>query len=125
MGTFFFSILVGASIASFGGAFLELLSAWRERSIARQRAMSDRDVSLYSPGLLDSLLHRDEYLVLADFDSFVACQDRAAEAYLDREEWTRKSILNVARCGFFSSDRTMRQYAEEIWGVRPVEVKPG
>jgi hypothetical protein len=59
MGTFLFSILVGASIASFGGALLELLSAWRERSIARRRAMSDRDASLYSPGWLDSLLHRD------------------------------------------------------------------
>jgi len=59
MGTFFFSILVGASIASFGGALLELLSAWRERSVARRRAMSDRDVAHFTPGLLDSLLHRD------------------------------------------------------------------
>ncbi|MDJ0866830.1 MAG: glycogen/starch/alpha-glucan phosphorylase [Myxococcota bacterium] len=84
-------------------------------------AFSDGDAGRFKP-LVESLLGGDEYLVLADFDAYVECSERAAHAYLDREAWTRMSILNTARCGFFSSDRPMRQYCEEIWGVEPVRV---
>jgi starch phosphorylase len=52
----------------------------------------------------------------------VRCQEEVAKAYLDQERWTRMAILNVARTGRFSSDRTIRQYADEIWGVKPVKV---
>ncbi len=62
----------------------------------------------------------DPYLLLADYAAYVECQDRVAETYRDRGSWTRKSIRNVAHMGKFSTDRTIREYAEEIWGVRPV-----
>lgn len=83
---------------------------------------SNGDRKLFEP-IVDSLLHRDEYLLLADFASYVDCCERAADAYRDQDAWTRMSILNTARCGFFSSDRTMREYCEEIWHVKPVKVK--
>jgi len=77
----------------------------------------DRDV--FRP-LVDSLLTRDEYLLLADYQAYVNCQQRVSEAYRDQAEWTRKSILNAARVGRFSSDRSIRDYCREIWGVSPV-----
>jgi len=83
---------------------------------------SEGNTELFRP-LVASLLEQDEYLLLVDYPSYVDCCERAAEAYLDQEHWTRMSILNVARSGFFSSDRTMRQYCKAIWGVNPVEVE--
>jgi starch phosphorylase len=80
---------------------------------------SNGDRELFRP-LLDSLLDRDEYMLFADYASYIACQERVSAAYLDREDWTRKSILNVARVGRFSSDRSIRQYCSRIWGVRPL-----
>jgi starch phosphorylase len=79
------------------------------------------------PGLFrpiaDSLLAGgDRYFLLADYAAYVACQDQVAETYRDRATWTRMSITNVAGMGRFSSDRTVRQYAEEIWGVSPVRL---
>ena len=82
---------------------------------------SPNDPDLYKP-LVDSLLHRDEFLVLADYQAYVDCQQHVSQAYLDRQHWTRMSILNVARTGMFSSDRTIREYATEIWNVQPVKV---
>ncbi len=83
---------------------------------------SDGDGDLFTP-LVDSLLHRDEYLLLADYQDYIDCSERAAQAYRDPEGWTRMSILNTARCGFFSSDRTIREYCEDIWRVQPVRVE--
>jgi starch phosphorylase len=80
---------------------------------------SGGDPELFKP-IIDTLLNRDEFLLLADYQSFLEAQERAATAYRDREAWTRMSILNSARCGFFSSDRSIRQYCEEIWAVEPV-----
>jgi len=77
---------------------------------------SPGEPGLFKP-VIDSLLDHDPYLILADFAAYCACQDRVDAAYLDPERWTRMSILNVARSGSFSSDRTIRQYAEEIWKV--------
>ncbi len=82
-------------------------------------AFSPKEPQLFRP-LVDALLQRDEYMLLADYASYVACQDEVAREYRDPARWTRKSILNVARMGKFSTDRTIRQYAEEIWGVKPV-----
>ncbi len=62
----------------------------------------------------------DPYFLLADFEAYVLCQDRVAESYRDESAWTRKSIRNVAGMGRFSTDRTIREYAEEIWDVRPL-----
>jgi len=77
---------------------------------------------LFNP-LVDSLLSRDEYMLLADYTSYVECQNRVSEAYLDKEHWTRMSILNVARIGKFSSDRAIREYCEDIWHVQPVVIE--
>jgi starch phosphorylase len=79
---------------------------------------------LFQP-LVNSILGCDPFMLLADFASYVECQDRVGVAYQDAEEWTRKSILNTARIGYFSSDRAIREYCEQIWrvGPEPIEFK--
>ena len=79
------------------------------------------DTELFRP-LIDGLLHHDPYLVLADFQSYIECQAAVSEAYADTEHWTRMSILNTARSGRFSSDRTIREYCADIWRVKPVPI---
>ncbi|MDX3905647.1 MAG: glycogen/starch/alpha-glucan phosphorylase [Pigmentiphaga sp.] len=80
------------------------------------------DAALFRP-LIDDLLQRDPYLLLADYQSYIECQDLVSEAYRDTERWTSMSILNAARSGKFSSDRSIREYSEQIWKVRPVPVE--
>jgi starch phosphorylase len=82
---------------------------------------SHGDAAVVSP-LLDNLRHSDPFLVLADYAAYVACQERVSRAWQDEESWTRKSILNTARAGKFSSDRAIAQYCDEIWNVVPVSV---
>ena len=82
---------------------------------------SGGDPTLFEP-IIRSLLDRDEFLVLADYRAYVDCQDEVEKAYRDSEAWTRMSILNAARCGYFSSDRAIREYAEDIWKVNPLPV---
>src|SRR5919108_404820 len=78
---------------------------------------------LFRP-IVDSLLDGgDPYMVLADFEAYVECQRQASLAYLDPDGWTRRCILNVARMGKFSSDRTIAEYARDIWRLKPVAVK--
>ncbi len=80
---------------------------------------------LFRP-IIDSLLKEgDQYMLLADYADYIACQDRVSRLYLDREQWTRMSIVNVANMGRFSSDRTIREYARDIWDIEPVQVQNG
>ncbi len=89
----------------------------------RDGSFSRGDKDLFRP-LVDSLLDQhDPYLLLLDFESYLACQDRVNTAFLDPVAWSRMSVLNVARMGKFSTDRTIKQYAREIWGV-PVNGEP-
>jgi glycogen phosphorylase len=81
---------------------------------------SDGDAGLYGP-ILEELTTRDAYMVLEDFRSYVTVQDDLERVYADGDRWTRMSILNVARSGFFSSDRAIREYAERIWHITPME----
>jgi glycogen phosphorylase len=79
----------------------------------------DRD--LFKP-IVDSLLYQDQYMLLADYQAYADCQEQVSMAYRDTERWTKMSILNAARMGKFSSDRTIREYCKEIWGVKPVNI---
>ncbi|NOQ67359.1 MAG: glycogen phosphorylase, partial [Desulfobacterales bacterium] len=84
---------------------------------------SQGDTNLFKP-LVDSLLYHDDYMLLADYQSYIECQQEVSEAYLDQEGWTRMSILNAARMGKFSSDRSIREYCEKIWNVKLTPVSP-
>ena len=71
---------------------------------------------------MTSLLNRDEYMLLADYQSYIDMQEQVSQAYIDPERWTRMSILNVARIGKFSSDRAIRDYCADIWKTWPVKI---
>ena len=83
---------------------------------------SGGDAELFRP-LVDNLLDHDPFLLLADYQSYIDCQDRVSSAYRDQDGWIRMSVLNVARMGKFSSDRSIREYCENIWKIKPVKVK--
>ena len=80
---------------------------------------SNGDRELFRP-LVESLLTRDDYMLLADYQDYVGCQQRVSDAYRDQDNWTRMSILNTARVGRFSSDRSIREYCRDIWNVSPL-----
>jgi glycogen phosphorylase len=93
------------------------------------RAIELIESGFFSPGdralhqdVVDYLRYDDPFLIAADFDDYVACQERASEAYADTARWIQMAIVNIAKSGKFSSDRTIQQYADEIWNVKPVEV---
>ncbi len=89
--------------------------------LIRDGFFSRGDPALFRP-LLDHLLHHDPYLALADYAAYAECQRRVDAAYRDTERWTRMSILNTARSGRFSSDRSIREYCAEIWRAEPVPI---
>ena len=93
------------------------------------RVLDELASGRFSPGepelfrwVRDVLLERDDYFVLADFASYLETQNQASREYAGRRSWTKKAILNVARIGRFSSDRTIREYAREIWHLEPSSV---
>ena len=90
--------------------------------LIRSGFFSRGDTELFKP-LTDGLLHHDPYMVLADFQSFIDCQEKVSQAYRDTERWTRMSILNTARSGKFSSDRTIREYCAAIWNADSVPIQ--
>lgn len=79
------------------------------------------DKDLFSP-IIHSLLDYDPYMLFADYPLYVRCQEKVNHVWQDREQWTRMSILNVARIGRFSSDHVIREYCKDIWKVQPVQV---
>nr|WP_206686594.1 MULTISPECIES: glycogen/starch/alpha-glucan phosphorylase [Microbacterium] len=82
-------------------------------------AFSGGDASVFEP-IVSNLLYDDRFMVLADYSSYLQAQERVDAAYADTESWTRSAILNVARTGYFSSDRSMRDYLDRIWRAEPV-----
>ena len=69
------------------------------------------------------MFKNDEFFVLADFNAYRDAQERVQGRYQDKSGWARMCLVNIAKSGFFSSDRTIKQYAEEIWNIHPIEVK--
>lgn len=84
---------------------------------------SKGDPVLFKP-LATSLMYQDPYLLFADYQSYIEAQERVSEAYRDQDHWTRMSILNTARMGKFSSDRSIREYVKEIWKIDPLKICP-
>jgi glycogen phosphorylase len=84
--------------------------------------LASGEPNLFRP-LLDGLLWHDPFMLLADYQSYVDCQDEVSALWRDPDAWTRKSILNVARMGKFSSDRSIRDYCDRVWGVKPLNGK--
>jgi starch phosphorylase len=80
------------------------------------------DKDIFRPIVAKLTSARDEYVHLADLEPYLEAQQRVDEAYLDRALWRRKSLLNIARMGKFSSDRTIREYARDIWKIRPAVI---
>ena len=80
---------------------------------------SGGDGEAFAP-LVDSLVNYDRFLALADYQAYVEAQDLVEVAYRDQRAWTRSAVLNVARSGFFSSDRSIRDYLDRIWKAAPV-----
>ncbi len=82
---------------------------------------SPEEPNIFHP-ILDELIKTDRFMVLSDFWTYVRCQRKAASAFAKQDEWSKMALRNIARCGKFSSDRTIGQYADEIWDVEPIEI---
>ncbi len=82
---------------------------------------SHGDTELFKP-LVDKLMWHDPFILLADYQSYIDCQEQVSQAYGKPDHWSRMSILNTARTGKFSSDRSIRDYCKDIWHVDPVEI---
>jgi starch phosphorylase len=106
-----------------GRAVYEQNAALREViDLVSSGFFSPDERDLFLP-LVDSLMGRDEYLVMTDFAAYTECQERVSRAFRDSAAWTRQAALNIARVGGFSSDRTVREYAREIWDIEPVKIE--
>ena len=100
-----------------------------EKNEELKKAIDQIKDGYFSPGqpnlfqpIVDALLQKDEYFVLADYESYIECQQRVSRTYLDSDRWTKMAILNVARSGIFSSDRSIKEYADKVWGIKSVPV---
>ena len=72
--------------------------------------------------LIDHLLSSDYFMLLADFEDYARTQERVDELYQKPQEWARQALINVANMGKFSSDRTIQEYAEKVWDIKPINV---
>ena len=89
---------------------------WEAVNLIKGGHFSHGDKEQFAP-LIDNLLNQDPFCVFADFSDYLDAQDRVSSAWKNREEWNRMSLINIARSGFFSSDRSIQQYCESIWGL--------
>ena len=86
------------------------------------RHFSNGDGELFRP-LLDNLTGSDPFFVMADFVDYLRAQEEVGQAWTNRMHWNRMSLLNTARTGFFSSDRSIREYCQNIWKVEQLKVE--
>jgi starch phosphorylase len=100
---------------------------WYEENAVLREILDQLATGLFSRGdrelfrpLVEQLLQRDDFLLLADYQAYVDAQDGVSSAWRDRKRWTEMAILNVARMGKFSSDRSIRDYCRDIWKAGPV-----
>ncbi|WKY09178.1 hypothetical protein Q1695_001943 [Nippostrongylus brasiliensis] len=98
------------------------------KSPALKQVIEQIDAGMFTPeqpdqlrDLTNMLRHHDRFLVCADFDAYVACQDKVSEVYRDQQKWCQMALMNIASTGKFSTDRTISEYAREIWGIEPGE----
>ena len=89
---------------------------WDVINLIKGGHFSHGDKKKFKP-LLDNLLYHDPFCVFADFSDYLDAQDRVSSAWKDRESWNRMSVVNTARSGFFSSDRSIRDYCNKIWKI--------
>ena len=90
--------------------------------LIRSGLFSRGDPALFQP-LLDSLMHHDRFYVCADFAAYRSCQQQVSKVFQDKQRWAKMSILNTARMGWFSSDRSIQEYCDDIWKLSPVKVQ--
>lgn len=83
---------------------------------------SKGDRQLFKP-IVDHLLNQDQYMLLADYQAYIDCQEQVSQVYRDQEKWTRMAIINSANMGKFSADRTIREYCTDIWKVEPIDIQ--
>lgn len=83
---------------------------------------SHGDKEMFKP-MIDSLMFDDPYMLFADYQSYIDCQEEVSKAFVDQEKWTKMSILNAVRMAKFSSDRTIKEYCEQIWNVKPTPIE--
>ena len=89
---------------------------WEAINLIKGGHFSNGDKDMFRP-ILDNLLNHDPFCVFADFSDYLDAQDRVDNAWKERERWNYMSLINIARSGFFSSDRSIRNYCESIWGI--------
>ncbi len=97
----------------------ENASLRRALDLVAKGAFSGGDAAVFEP-VVSNLLNEDRFMVLADYQSYLDAQERVDAAYADPDAWSRSAVLNVARTGFFSSDRSMRDYLDRIWHAEPL-----
>jgi len=90
-------------------------------NLIRDGYFSHGDSDLFKP-LFDQLVYSDDYFVLADYASYIQCQENVSRQWLDQTNWARMSVINTARMGYFTSDRAIEEYCNWIWKVRPVNI---
>ena len=90
---------------------------WEAVNLIKGGHFSNGDKDTFRP-LIDNLLNHDPFCVFADFSDYCDAQDRVSSAWKDWKSWQRMSLINVARSGFFSSDRSIRDYCKLIWGIK-------